>query len=318
MKVVRELLEDGALALEFEPNVSHLVEGWLPHLPAREPTVAAQATIEVGADAVSGRQMSADPTLSLGTVSAWHVVGLEQIVLRGRSGVCEGLIELRQQRAALTVDPGGDDAAAADVYSMLTISAAMLLSGLGRSLVHAGAVATRDGMAWLIAGDAKSGKSTVCANLISAGWAYLSDDQVVLSAEEDREAVRVEGWPRDFHLDEGWEAGAPVGSRRTVDPRSLGPGRWRRSALLAGTLLPDVSAGGPSRVTTVHPSEALTALIRQAPWLMADPVAAPVCVKLLRSAAALPTFRLSLGHDSFADPATLVAALLPVTGPSAR
>jgi hypothetical protein len=263
--------------------------------------------------------------LSLGTVDAWYAAANEQIVLRGRSGTCEGLIELRQGRAALTVDPVGDDAAAADLYSMLTIAAAMLLSGFGRSLVHAGAIAMPGGSAWLVAGDARSGKSTVCANLISAGWAYLSDDQVVLSAEEDRlsaeedrEAVRVEGWPRDFHLDEGWEAGAPVGSRRTVDPRSLGPGRWRRSAPLAGTFLPDVAVDGPTRLSAIHPSQALAALIRQAPWLMADPVAAPVCLELLQSAAALPAFRLSLGRDSFADPATLVAALRAVTGPSPR
>jgi hypothetical protein len=316
--VVQELLEDGALALECDPALSHLVEGWLPHLPVREAAAASDATIEVRADTTSGRPMSADPTLRLGTVVAWHVADVEQIVLRGRSAICEGLIELRRRRAALTVDPDSDDAAAADLYSMLTISAATLLSSMGRSLVHAGAVATPTGSAWLIAGDAMSGKSTVCANLISAGWAYLSDDQVVLSGEEKRETVRVEGWPRDFHLDEGWEVGAPVGSRRTVDPRSLGPGRWRRSAPLAGTFLPQVSEDGPTRLAAVHPSQALAALIRQAPWLMVDPVAAPAGLELLQSAAALPAFRLSLGRDSFADPTKLVAALHAAMDPSAR
>src|SRR5207245_6776974 len=89
------------------------------------------------------------------------------------------------RRARLWVDPAPEPEAAGDVYSMLTVATALLLAGLGRALVHAAAVVHPDGGAWLLVGDARSGKSTTCATLVSAGWGYLSDDQVVLEARED-------------------------------------------------------------------------------------------------------------------------------------
>src|SRR3989441_8434802 len=101
-----------------------------------------------------------------------------------------------------------------DLYSMLTISAALLLARLERALVHAAAVVAPDGHAWLLAGDARSGKSTSCATLAAAGWGYVSDDQVVLAARED--GVEVEGWLRPFHLDRNGEGGEPTGERREV------------------------------------------------------------------------------------------------------
>lgn len=315
--VVRPLSEDGALSLVYDSALAHLVECWLPRHPAGRST-GSDAAIEVVSGSLPALSMEDPPTLRLGNIDAWYVAPDERVEMAGRAdGGGRGLIELRPRRALLCVDAEARGAvAAADIYSMLTVAAALLLGRLGRALVHAGAVVAPAGYAWAVAGDAKSGKSTLCADLIAAGWAYLSDDQIVLWADRGLERLRTEGWPRDFHLDEGWGRGVPTGTRRDVDPRSLGPGRWQRTATLAGTLLPEVVGEAPTRVSSVEPSETLTALVRQAPWLMADPAAAPACLELLRAAARLPAYRVSLGRDAFGDAAVLLAALRAAGGPS--
>jgi hypothetical protein len=315
--LVRPLSEDGALSLVYDSTLAHFVEGWLPRQPSG-PESNSSAAIEVVSGSLPVLSIEDPPTLRLGKIDAWYLAPDEQVVMAGRAeGGSRGLIELSARRALLCVEPEArDDVAAADVYSMLTVAAALLLGRLGRALVHAGAVVAPAGSAWAVAGDAKSGKSTLCAGLIAAGWSYLSDDQIVLWAESGLESLRTEGWPRDFHLDEGWARGVPTGARRVVDPRSLGPGRWQRSAGLAGTLLPQVAAEKPTRVSPVQPSETLAALVRQTPWLMVDPAVAPACLELLRAVATLPAYRVSLGRDAFGDPPVLLAALCAAGGPS--
>ena len=90
-----------------------------------------------------------------------------------------GEVSFGSRVARLRVDPAIGPSAATDLYSMLTISAALLCAGLGRALLHAAAVVAPDGTAWLLVGDARSGKSTTCANLArgcgGGGWGYLSD-----------------------------------------------------------------------------------------------------------------------------------------------
>src|SRR5439155_424820 len=79
----------------------------------------------------------------------------------------------------------------------------------------------------------RAGKSTAGANLVRSGWAYLSDDQVVLSSRPG--GVVAEGWLRPFHLDRGWvegegDEGEPGGDRSEVMPSALAPDGRRRSA----------------------------------------------------------------------------------------
>jgi len=190
---------------------------------------------------------------------------------------------------------------------MLTISAALLLARLERALVHAAAIVAPDGHAWLLAGDARSGKSTTCATLAAAGWGYVSDDQVVLAARED--GVEVEGWLRPFHLDRNGEGGEPTGERREVTPAELGLAGWRRTAPLAGVILPIVAAREATVLTPVAAAEALAALVRQSPWLLACRDAAPAVLALLGRAVERGAFSLRLGRDTYRDPAQLAACL---------
>src|SRR5207245_2100927 len=187
------------------------------------------------------RRPTEPATLALDRVAAWVDQGHATAVLRGAAPSSGGLLSLAAGRGRMQVDPaGGAQEAARDLYSMLTISAALLLARLERALVHAAAVVAPDGDAWLLVGDARSGKSTTCATLAAAGWGYVSDDQVVLAARED--GVEVEGWLRPFHLDRNGEGGEPTGERREGAPADLGLAGWRRRAPLARGVLP-VAAG---------------------------------------------------------------------------
>jgi hypothetical protein len=195
-----------------------------------------------------------------------------------------------------------------EVYSMATLAAALVAGRMGRALVHAAAVVAPDGGTWLLVGDTHSGKTTTTVNLLNAGWRYVSDDHVVLGRAANGR-VMVEGWPRRFHLDEGWAAGTPGQLRAEVDPRDRWPGSWLRSAPLAGILAPRVAAAEPTRLAPLPAADALAALIRQSPWLLADRAAAPAVLALLQSAAGLPAFALRAGLDAYRDASPVIAQL---------
>ncbi|HET6764244.1 MAG TPA: hypothetical protein VFH27_11250, partial [Longimicrobiaceae bacterium] len=124
----------------------------------------------------------------------------------------------------------------------------------------------------------------------------------------------VEGWPRRFHLDDGWEAGTPGQPRGEVDAGSRWPGRWMRSAPLAGLLFPRVSAAEPTLPERCAPADALARLLRQTPWLMADRACTLPLLALAQAAAEMPAYSLRVGLDTYRSPARLVEVLRPVTG----
>lgn len=308
------LVEDGSLQLEVEPGLLSLVERWLPRLPVSQTSAAeARATIDV----VRGQPIGieppmAEPTLELGSVAAWVVPENDGALLRGSGGRREGLVDLGGLRATLRVGMEESSAARSDVYSMLTVSAALLLGRLNRALLHAAAVETPAGEGWLLAGDARSGKSTTCINLIHSGWDFLSDDQVVLYRNAAIDSLRIEGWARPFHIDEGWEEGTPGGRRVTLDPFDVRPGALRRTASLAGLILTEVRADQPTELEPLPPGDALVGLIRQSPWLLADRAAAAEILDMLRQVASGPAFRLYLGRDTFRDGERLLRCLRPL------
>jgi hypothetical protein len=312
----RPLLEDGSLRLEADPAFLPALARWLPLLPREGAIREGAASLAVAAD---GGPLPPPPgaprTLALGRVRTW--VEGDHATLLGAESV-HGTVALAAGRAVLHAPlPSGEvDAdlrASWELYSACTLASALLLGRLGRALAHAAAVAPEGGGAWLLVGDTHAGKTTTTANLLAAGWRYLSDDHVVLRRGAGG-ALEAEGWPRPFHLDEGWERGETLGRRGETDPRARWPGRWRRSAPLAGLLFPRVEPGLPTALEPIAPSDALAALLRQSPWLLADAGAAAAVLSLLRQAALLPARSLRLGRDSYADPAVLAAVLLPLAG----
>ena len=300
------LVDDGALTLRAHPSLAAAVAEWVP-LDARAGVESpGAARIRV----VPGRARPFDlpdvePTVEVLGVSGWVDGAAQRVRLASRDGALWGRVDLARRRAALAIrrDPPERESDH-DLDAALSVMAALLLGRLGRALLHAAAVVAPDGRAWLLVGDSHAGKTSTCVNLIRAGWDWLADDQVVARPGADGGTV-VEGWPRRFTLDDGFEAGASLGRRTPTDPARFGPGRLRRSAPLGGVLLPRVRADEPTRLTPAHPADALGQLIRQSPWLLADAHAAPGVLALLSGMAKTPTFRLCLGRDVYAHPVLL-------------
>lgn len=323
------LLADDRLRIILEPDLLPLIEIWLPRIPLAPATGRGSARTGTGKAAAGGAAEGMDAliriqraaegaegvmpecppggaTLRLGSATVWVTGPDHPVFLRGTDERVRGIVDLNARRALLTPPPdGADEIVAANLYSMMTVVAALLLGRIGRTPIHAGAVVAPGGGALLLAGDARAGKSTTCVNLIAAGWDYLSDDQVVLSRAPDSDTITAEGWPRTFHLDEGWERGVSTGIRRDLDPERLGPGRWRRSAPIEGLLFPVVKAEEPTALTPISASDALARLIRQTPWLMVDQPRGPALLGLLSALASTPAYELSLGLDTYKDPQRL-------------
>jgi hypothetical protein len=310
----QSLLFDRSLSVEIEPGLRGLVDGWLPRLSSA-PGIACDtggAFIRVAYGAASEMPpLGAAPTMRLGSVAAWVVERTSSVLLSGLHG-CSGRVDLVSQHAELFGPIAPSAGAGEDLQSMLTIAAAMLLGRMRRALVHSAAVVAPDGGGWLLVGDAQAGKSTTCVTLITAGWDYLSDDQVVLHPTHDGRSAWLEGWPRPFHIDEGWPSGVPMHRRLAADPASFGPGRWRRTAPLAGLVFPRVEPSARTQLTPLAPADALARLVRQTPWLLADRGAARDVLDLLRGASSRRAYELRLGLDTYANAGRLAQRLRPL------
>ncbi|HEX6745811.1 MAG TPA: hypothetical protein VF092_00750 [Longimicrobium sp.] len=314
---VLPLLADGSLRLESEPSLLPLLRRWLPLLPYDR----GQGTGDGGqGDGAVIRLASGDPSrvstlpgapvLRLGGTDAWVDASAARAVFRCASGSA-GEADLAQGVATLVPVAFGEEtreAVAWDVYGMCTLASALLLGRMHRALVHSAAVVAPGGGAWLLPGDSHAGKSTTSVNLIESGWRFVSDDNVVLFRDGDGR-ICAEGWPRRFHLDEGWEDGSPLHRRGEVDPHQRWPGRWQRTAPLAGFLFPRVDAHLPTRLSPITGSEALGGLMRQSPWLLADRAVAAEVLGFLRAACERPAYALRLGLDTYRDTARLLEVL---------
>jgi hypothetical protein len=310
--IVRSLLEDGLLRMEVHPPLLTPLARWLPQIPAdtaADPSGSVIRVLPVD-DAPPPARPAEERTMQLGEVDAW--VEGDRALLIGPSGV-HGTVALDTGEAELRAPMAAEgNGVAWDLYTAATLSCALLLGRMGRALVHAAAVVPPGGRAWLLVGDTHAGKTTTTANLLREGWSYVSDDHVVLHRDaQGRPAV--EGLPRPFHLDVGWEAGTIHRRRGATDARERFPGAWRRSAPLAGLLFPRVHADEPTALAPAGAGDALGALLRQSPWLLADRGCAPRVLALLRETALLPAHALRLGLDTYADP-PLLAERLRVLG----
>ena len=317
MYVQQKLVRDGTLVLSVDESLIAQASEWMPSLPeARAASHPSGPSIRVDRGELSSAFAKDAPALALGSVTAWVDATRTTAWLENDEQNVVATIDLESRIARVAI-ADRDNLGPTDVTSTLTIIAALLLVRDGRTAIHAAAVAhPASRKAWLLAGDSHSGKSTTTANLIRAGWQYLSDDYVVLSRSQSGD-IEVEGWPDDFHLDEGWHRGKSTGVRGTLREEDLPEGRRVTNATLGGIFFPRVSADDVTAATAVPAVVSLERLIRQSPWLIADNRSAGRVFELLSHAASLPAGELRLGLDTFAD-AEKLSAIVTQFADSAR
>jgi hypothetical protein len=310
------LLHDAALVLESDACLGALAEAWLPSV-AVEPlppmrSDPSPARIDLSVTALAPPPPAGPSAFRAAGVEAWLTDG-GPAVLRGADPEEWASIHLEDMVAQVSAPAQGAQVGReGSVFHLLDVSAALLMGRLGRTFLHAAAVARPGEGAWLLVGDSCSGKTTTTLNLMGRGWSVVSDDAVVVFQEHEGGPVWIEGWPRRFGVDEGWERGEVTGRRSRREPGTFATVNWQRSAPLAGLVFPRIMGDAPTCLQPASAARALERLIRQSPWLMADRSGAPRLLRMFRSMVEAPLFELSLGRDTYRDAGKLEQRLAPL------
>src|SRR3989449_7859691 len=154
-RITLDLVADGAVRLALDRSLYSLAERWIPQGLGQPRGVSARATISVRASRAPLRRPTEPATLALDRVAAWVDQGHATAVLRGAAPSSGGLLSLAAGRGRMQGGPAGGGAGAArEPYSLLTLSAAVLLARLQRAPVHAAPGVAPGGPAWLLPGGA--------------------------------------------------------------------------------------------------------------------------------------------------------------------
>ncbi len=183
----------------------------------------------------------------------------------------------------------------------------LLVRRAGWHHVHAASAIDASGTGWLIAGNARAGKSTTAALLATAGWQVGSDDVAFLTARPGGVGVVAARAP--LALRDGGKrllaraGGTALGARGKTGyfPEDLG-GAWtpfvRPDIVLFTTVGP-----GPTTAAPLDARAAVAELVRWSAWVMLEPDLAQGHLDLLtRLARQARCYRVKLGRDLFARP----------------
>jgi hypothetical protein len=192
--------------------------------------------------------------------------------------------------------PAPPDAELARVTSF-AVCAALRRFGLFE-LHSAGVVLPQSNDGVLIVGPSGSGKSTLTLQLASAGWGYLSDDELLLSAAG--EEVEARGFRSFFALAPPSAATAvgPNGMKTCFEPAGVFTAPAVACVAPRFVLFTSISRARQTRVSELTQSETMTRLIRACPWAAYDTaVAGPNLALLSRLARKAKGFDLIAGTD---------------------
>jgi hypothetical protein len=181
----------------------------------------------------------------------------------------------------------------AELARVTSFAVCAALRRFGLFEVHsAGVVEPQSGAGVLIIGPSGSGKSTLTYQLATAGWPYLSDDEVLLSVNEGE--VEARGFRSFFALRENAEAG----SRNIFEPASVFAAARVEQARPHWLLFTFVSGENETRFDRLSQAETMTRLIRACPWATYDTSVAGANLDLLsRLARQVTAFDLAAGTD---------------------
>jgi len=294
-RAVGQWLESWVGAMRLEPPVpltlSVRVGEVRPELDAREPFLQPQLEIRSGPPQ--------------GDVRIRWLGGPASGVIRVGSGSVSAGLTSTGGRAEVVVGPAALEDRERLAQSFLTAVLIFLLRRAGWHHVHAAGARDPLGRDWLVAGDARSGKSTTAALLATWGWAVGSDDVTFLARDGDvveaiAQRAPIALRPEGFAL-LGLEGGtAARGGRKTAFfPEELG-GTWAGRVVPRIVIFPRI-AGSETRVEPVRGRDALAELVRWSAWVALEPALAQEHLDLLAALARQSRcFRASLAPDLFA------------------
>jgi hypothetical protein len=203
----------------------------------------------------------------------------------------------------------------------LEIALALVLRAHGLFHLHAGAVAHPGGAGVLLAGASGAGKTTAVIALVEAGYAFLGDDALLVTAAPS--GVAICAFPRPFHVAPATLQASPRlaamaqpsfgrGDKRDVDPRRAFPDRQRPTLGPPALVLhPRVEPASPTALAPLPPAEGLGNLIASSGGLVIEGTArrAEHVALLGRIAAKARHVELRMGQDLLRDPARLAQAV---------
>jgi hypothetical protein len=164
-------------------------------------------------------------------------------------------------------------------------------------LHSAGVVQPETGAGVLIVGPSGSGKSTLTFQLASAGWPYLSDDEVLLSLQDG--VVEARGFRSFFAMRDG----AGSGYRNVFQPVGVFASELVSHVVPRWLLFTAISGEEETRMVELSQAETMIRLIRACPWATYDTAVAGANLELLsRLSRQSKAFALAAGADLL-DPA---------------
>jgi hypothetical protein len=184
------------------------------------------------------------------------------------------------------------DPSAVELARVASFAVCAALRRFGLFELHAGGVSLPDSDAGvLIIGPSGGGKSTLTLQLATAGWSYLSDDELLLSLNED--TVEARGFRSFFAL-----AVAPGSLKTRFEPLSAFSAPRVSQAVPRFLFFTSISGEETTRARELAQTETMTRLIRACPWASYDTaVAGPNLELLSRLARQARGFDLAAGND---------------------
>ncbi len=177
-------------------------------------------------------------------------------------------------------------------------------------LHSAAVVEPQGGKGVLIVGPSGSGKTTLTFQLATAGWSYLSDDEVLLNGNQGE--VEARGFRSFFALRDVEVAPSGTrGFRSVFEPVDMFSST-RVSQIVPGwVLFTRINGEKESRLRQLPQTETMTRLIRACPWATYDTAVAAANLELLsRLARQVTAFDLSAGTDLL-EPTRAADLLVP-------
>ena len=190
---------------------------------------------------------------------------------------------LVQQRSEVVVTLWTTDLPAIPNAELARATSFAVCSGLRRlglfDFHSAGVVCPSGENGVLIVGRSGSGKSTLTLQLVSSGWRYLSDDELLLSVANNE--VEARGFRKFFAVSSATAAACESLHRQVhsrsddslkicFDPATLFPFTSAEMVAPRWLVFTEITGGNESRLSELTQTEAMIRLIRACPWATYD------------------------------------------------